>query len=80
MGGDDALEGTVLEWRWGYEEAMLLQQEYACWRAELRLDPEPRHYLMLARWEELARLHCGSMLHEQFECEADEFSELILSA
>jgi hypothetical protein len=47
---------------------MLLQQEYACWRAEVRLDPDPRHFLMLARWEELARQQCGSMLNGQIDC------------
>ena len=54
-----------------YREAMLLQQEYVCWRAEVRLDPDPRHYLMLARWEEMARLHCGSMLNAQIEAEIE---------
>lgn len=54
--------------RWDYTEAMLLQQEYVCWRAEVRLDPCPRHFLMLARWEELARQHCGSMLNPQIDC------------
>jgi hypothetical protein len=54
--------------RWDYQEAMLLQQEYVCWRTEVRLDPTPAQYLMLARWEELARQHCGSMLNAQIDC------------
>ena len=57
-----------MDWPWTYDEAMYLQQEYVCWRTELRLDPSTKHYLKLARWEEMARLHCGSMLNAQIEC------------
>lgn len=70
---------TVLEWRWDYREAMLLQQEYVCWRTEVRLDPDPRHYLMLARWEELARQHCGSMLHGQIDGSDEEAPKELIS-
>ena len=56
------------KWPWTYENAMYLQQEYVCWRAELRLDPSTKHYLMLARWEEMAREQCGSMLNTQIDC------------
>ena len=55
---------------------MYLQQEYVSWRTEMRLDPSTKHYLMLARWEEMARQHCGSMLNSQIDCLDEKSSNL----